>query len=131
MEDDFYLNQDAIYFNMGAVGYIDFQLPPLPMTGNNHRLRIYAVKLRDPIFGGNYAVTVNREWLGNRGFKNADAWEGWSDVRMGTEGPSFIRLSVGTLQGLGGIDRLTFMPFDNGGNPIYDTYYSWEEVPTV
>ena len=131
MEDDFYLNQDAIYFNMGAVGYIDFQLPPLPMTGNDHRLRIYAVKLRDPIYGGNYAVTVNREWLGNRGFKNADAWEGWSDIRMGTEGTSFIRLSVGTLQGLGGIDRLTFMPFDNGGNPIYDTYYSWEEVPTV
>ena len=129
MEDDFYLNQDAIYFNMGAVGYIDFQLPPLPITGNNQRLRVYATKLRDTILGGNYAVTVNRQSLGNRGFKTAAAWEQWSELRIGAESAAFMRLSVGTLQGLGGIDRLTFMPFDNSGNPVYDTYYNWDEVP--
>lgn len=129
MADDLFLNQDAIYFNMGSVGYIDFDIPPLPITGNNQRLRPYAVKLRDEILGGNYAITVNRQSLGNRGFKTAAAWEQWGELRLGTESPAFIRLSVGTLQGLGGIDRITFMPFDNSGNPVYDTYYNWDEIP--
>lgn len=129
MADDFFLNQDAIYFNMGSVGYIDFQIPPLPITGNNQRLRPYAYKLKDTILGGNYSVTVGRQSLGNRGFKNADALEQWGELRLGAESPAFIRLSVGTLQGLGGIDRIVFMPYNKDGQPVYDTYYNWDEIP--
>ncbi len=106
---DRFLYDDILLFNLGSIGWIEFDIPALPLGKYN----VYMEKW-SRIGGG---ISGSNEWNGVAnigGLANfhtgADVVKCGTGVEIKAEMPNTFRINQGTTLGVGGVDKLYFIP---------------------
>lgn len=110
-EEGRYLNCDAIYWNMGDIGWIEFDIPVLPL-GN---YTLFAEKSNDSTLGGKSYIYWDGEEASLAGGSEINFISGvkhptWATHNITKEETHTIRFTVGSTSGIHGIDRFIFKP---------------------
>ena len=105
-----YLNNDAIYWDLGTIGWIEFDIPVLP-RGN---YQICAEKYNEANNGGKYNGYFDNAAIADNtiNFATGANYGTWKTFNLTTEERHTIRFSVADQSGTGGIDRFVFKPIE-------------------
>ncbi|MBQ7194852.1 MAG: fasciclin domain-containing protein [Bacteroidales bacterium] len=105
-------NHDALYWNMGTIGWLEMDVPVMP-TG---KYTICAEKLNDSSLGGKgpgmWDAEDLRDGAAEINFANGSAYATWRTVTISREETHIIRFIVGSSGADFGIDRFEFIPVD-------------------
>ena len=108
---DRYLNKDAIYWNLGNIGWIEFDIPVLPLG----KYRIDCEKYNVSSKGGKCSGTFDNATINSTGsinFATGVNHAAWNEFKISTEEPHVIRFTVSEQSGICGVDRFIFVPID-------------------
>lgn len=107
-ENDFkYSYNDAIFWNMGNIGWIEFDIPMLPIG----KYRLEGRKSKNG--SGNYTVNFDGEKAGNDvNFGGGVYRPVWNTITMSREETHTLRFTVGSAAGVCGLDGVIFIPVD-------------------
>lgn len=104
-----YLYSDALYWNMGEIGWIEFDIPVLPAATYSFTIE----KSNDADYGGKCNVLWDDVAMGNdRNFVNGDAQGTWGNRTLTSEETHTVRFTVGSTGGICGFDRIIFVPVE-------------------
>jgi|GEM_PF-2378412 hypothetical protein len=108
-----YSYNDAIYWNMGTIGWIEFDIPVLPVG----KYRLEGVKSNNSSNGGKSYIYLDGETASLNpdseiNFVNGVYTPTWTTRTMLREETHTLRFTVGSTAGVCGLDRLTFVPVD-------------------
>ncbi len=104
-----YLYSDALYWNMGDIGWLEVDIPVLPVGTYTFTIE----KSNDANYGGKCNIMWDDVSMGNdRNFVNGDAVGTWGNRTLTSEEPHTIRFIVGSNGGICGFDRITFVPVE-------------------
>lgn len=125
-----YKNYDALYWNLGTFGTIRLEIPMLPATGMDMKLIIWGEKATDKYAGGKFNITCGKtDIVSNADFRSGGLTRWGSNLYVGNQdGNTVMLIKVGELVGVGGFDRLIFMPTFLNGTAVPDEGgYYWED----
>lgn len=105
-----YLNHDAIHWDLGTIGWIEFDIPVIPLG----KYRISAEKYNTSSDGGKYNALFDNLALADAvvNFATGSTHGLWRTFTIATEESHTIRFSVADQAGTCGIDRFVFTPID-------------------
>lgn len=105
-----YLYSDALYWNMGEIGWLELDVPVLPMGTYTFQIE----KSNDASYGGKCNVLWDDVSMGtDRNFVNGDDVGTWGNRTLTSEEPHTVRFTVSSTGGIIGFDRITFVPVEN------------------
>lgn len=104
-----YLYSDALYWNMGEIGWLEVDIPVLPAATYSFTIE----KSNDADYGGKCNVLWDDVAMGNdRNFVNGDALGTWGNRTLTSEETHTVRFTVGSTGGICGFDRIIFVPVE-------------------
>lgn len=105
-----YLNYDAIYWDLGTIGWIEFDIPVLPLG----KYRVEAEKYNTSSNGSRCTGYFDNSNIidGTVNFATGANHGTWNTFTLVTEEKHTIRFSVADQSGVGGIDRFVFTPVE-------------------
>ena len=108
-----YKYNDALYWNMGSIGWIEFDTPVLPAG----KYRLDAVKSKNSSNGGKSFVYWDGDEASLAGNSEINFVGGvyeatWTTRTLLREEAHTVRFTVGSTGGVCGIDRFRFTPID-------------------
>lgn len=107
--DGRYLYSDALYWNMGDIGWLEVDTPVLPAGTYTFTIE----KSNDADYGGKCNVLWDDVAMGNdRNFVNGDNVGSWGNRTLLSEETHTVRFTVGSTGGICGFDRITFVPVE-------------------
>ncbi|MGM9768205.1 MAG: fasciclin domain-containing protein [Candidatus Cryptobacteroides sp.] len=105
-----YLDYDAIHWDLGTIGWIEFDIPVIPLG----KYRISAEKYNTSSNGGKYNGYFDNATIADNvvNFATGTNHGTWKTFTLTTEEKHTIRFSVADQAGTCGIDRFVFTPID-------------------
>lgn len=104
-----YLYSDALYWNMGDIGWLEVDIPVLPAGTYTFTIE----KSNDADYGGKCNILWDDVAMGNdRNFVNGDNVGSWGNRTLLSEETHTVRFTVGSTGGICGFDRITFVPVE-------------------
>ncbi len=108
-----YLYNDALYWNMGNIGWIEFDIPVLPVG----KYRLEAEKSNNATNGGKSFIYWDGDEASLAGnseinFVNGVTHPEWTTRSIAREEAHTVKFVVGSTGGICGIDRLVFVPVE-------------------
>ena len=104
-----YLYSDALYWNMGDIGWLEVDIPVLPAGTYTSTIE----KSNDADYGGKCNILWDDVAMGNdRNFVNGDNVGSWGNRTLLSEETHTVRFTVGSTGGICGFDRITFVPVE-------------------
>lgn len=102
-----YLYNDALYWNMGDIGWLEVDLPVIPAGVYTFTIE----KSNDADYGGKCNILWDDISLGSdRNFINGDNVGTWGNVTLTSEEKHTVRFIVGSNGGICGFDRIILVP---------------------
>lgn len=104
-------NHDALYWDLGTIGWIEIDIPVLPLG----KYRIEAEKYNVASNGGKYSCLFDNQRISDAetiNFATGADHATWKTFTLGTEEKHTIRFSVADQSGTCGIDRFVFTPIE-------------------
>lgn len=104
-----YLYHDALYWNMGDIGWLEVDIPVLPVGTYSFTIE----KSNDADNGGKCNILWDDVSMGNdRNFVNGDALGTWGNRTLTSEETHTVRFTVGATGGICGFDRIILVPVE-------------------
>ncbi len=104
-----YLYSDALYWDMGDIGWLEVDIPVLPVGTYSFTIE----KSNDADNGGKCNILWDDVSMGNdRNFVNGDALGLWGERTLTSEETHTVRFTVSATAGVCGFDRIIFVPVE-------------------
>ena len=104
-----YLNNDALYWDMGDIGWLEVDIPVLPAGTYTFTIE----KSNDADYGGKCNILWDDVSMGSdRNFVNGDKVGSWGNRTLTSEEAHTVRFTVGSVGGTCGFDRIVFVPVE-------------------
>ena len=107
-----YKYHDALYWNMGTIGWLEMDIPVLPVG----KYKLCCEKLNNGSVGGKATGLIDtfdlRAGAAEINFANGSTYATWETFNFPREETHTIRFNVASAAGDFGVDRFEFIPVD-------------------
>lgn len=105
-----YLNSDALHWNLGTIGWLEMDVPVLPLG----KYQVCCEKYNTNTDGGKGYTWFDDQYINDNevNFATGANYATWKTFTLTKEETHLVRFTVGSAAGVFGVDRFVFVPVE-------------------
>jgi len=105
-----YLNSDALHWNLGTIGWLEMDVPVLPLG----KYQVWCEKYNKGADGGKGYTMFDDQYINDNevNFATGAEYAVWKTFNLLKEETHLVRFTVGSSAGVFGVDKFVFVPVE-------------------